>query len=441
MNQTDTLCHMAWDYLMFFPFDPAIGYCCRSPRVAITPKIRDEFKENLFSNYPRFVKRREDLLKGNKHADCSTCWALESKGYKSPRYDAHMFSYMEKNSGIVHKSIEELRTHPGQEVSKYADCIEIVLNNLCDAKCTYCSEMFSTAWYTEKKNFGDPTMRVPKDNRDPKLEQHFWDWYKNTGMRHMYRFGFIGGEPLIVDALYEYLDKLIEIHDQNPQPVLKEVCFTSNMNTPPHYFNKFLEYLPKLEKHFKIIIQASGENIGDELEYVRSGVIYSRWKENIEYFMKNTPVVIHFMPTLNLLSIPGLMRYLEYWEEVCNKYGPIHIHDNIVSSPRQQSPTIAPKEFALFLNEPIGLMERMLTWEGLSPSVRWSWDQFLTFLISTRESIAKNRPLVEMREEPLYFYRYFSRLDERRSTSVTQTFPDFSLMYRMGKKLDAISTR
>ncbi|MFL5785491.1 MAG: twitch domain-containing radical SAM protein [Bacteriovoracaceae bacterium] len=441
MNETETLCHMAWDYLMFFPFDPAVGYCCRSPRIGVTPEIRDEFKQDLFSNYPRFVERRADLLKGKKHSDCDTCWKLEEKGFKSSRHDADMFYFMEKNNGILHKTIDELRQHPGQERSKYADCIEIVLNNVCDAKCTYCSEMFSTQWFIEKKKFGDNTMRTPMDNRDPKLEQYFWDWYKNTGMKHMWRFGFIGGEPLIVDALYEYLDKLIEIHDANPQPKKKEVCFTSNMNTPPVYFKKFVEYIPKLEKHFKIIVQASGESVGEELEYIRSGVIYSRWKENIEYFLKNTSVDIHFLPTLNLLSIPGLMRYLEYWEELCERFRPIPIHDNIVSNPRQQSPMFAPKEFAQFFDEPLALVERMLTEDNVAPSVRWSWNTFHMFLKSTRESVLKNKSTLEMMEEPLYFYRYFKKLDERRNTSVTSVFPDFTIMYKLGEKIHAMTMK
>jgi hypothetical protein len=168
-------------------------------------------------------------------------------------------------------------------------------------------------------------------------------------------------------------------------------------------------------------------------------VIYSRWKENIEYFLKNTSVEIHFLPTLNLLSIPGLMRYLEYWEDLCARFRPIPIHDNIVSNPKQQSPMFAPKEFAQFFDEPMALVERMLTEENVAPSVRWSWNTFHMFLKSTRESVLKNKSMLEMREEPLYFYRHFKKLDERRNTSVTSVFPDFTIMYKLGEKIHAIT--
>ncbi|MES2528061.1 MAG: radical SAM protein [Bdellovibrionota bacterium] len=441
MMKTDTLCHMAWDYLMFFPFDPAVGYCCRSPRIGITPEVRDQYKQEVFANLPRFVERREDILNGVKHKDCDTCWKLEEKGYKSPRHDESMIHYMQKNTGIKFKSMEDLRKHPGQEKTHYADCIEVVLNNVCDAKCTYCSEIFSTQWYLEKKKFGDPVMRVPADNRDPVLEGYFWDWYRDVGSKEMWRFGFIGGEPLIVDALYEFLDKLLEIHEKNPLPVKKELCITSNMNTPPAYFKKFIAYIPKLEKHFKIIMQASGENVGEELEYVRSGVYFERWKNNIEYFLNQTSVEIHFLPTLNLLSLPGFFRYLDYWHELCLKHGPISIHDNIVSNPKYQSPMSAPSEFAAFLDEPIKMLESMQDWEGLTNPMKWSWKTFLTFLINTREAISKNKSMFEMREEALYFYRYFNQLDQRRNTSVTNVFPDFKIMYKLGEKLHTMQTK
>jgi hypothetical protein len=427
---------MAWDYLMFFPFDPAVGYCCRSPRIGITPEIRDAYKHEVFSNLPRFVERRSDLLKGKKHEDCETCWKLESKGFKSSRHDQDMFYFMSKNSGVKHESMEELRSYPDQEKTRYADCIEIVLNNVCDAKCTYCSELFSTQWYLEKKKFNDPNiMRVPADNRDPKLEAHFWEWYKVTGQKEMWRFGFIGGEPFIVDALYEYLDKLVEIHEENPLPKKKELCITSNMNTPPVYFKKFLQYIPKLEKHFDIIIQASGENVGKELEYIRSGVNHERWKANIEYFLANTSVKINFLPTLNLLGLPSLVKYLDYWEELSLKYGPIAIFDNIVTHPRQQSPISAPSEFAEYLDQPIRILERMQSWENLPDNVKWSWKNFLLFLKNTQEAIAKNKSSSEMLDESVQFYRYFSLLDQRRNTSVLEIFPEFKMMYLAGEKL------
>jgi hypothetical protein len=427
---------MAWDYLMFFPFDPAVGYCCRSPRVQITPEIRDQFKEDLFSNLPQFVERRDHLLKGKRHYDCETCWKLEAKGFKSSRHDQNILSSMKKNTGIQFNTIEELRSYDGLQRSNYANCIEIVLNNVCDAKCTYCNEVFSTQWYLEKKKFNDSNiMRTPEDKRDPQLEKYFWSWYKTIGSKELWRFGFIGGEPLIVDALYEYLDQLILIHDELSISTKKEICITTNMNTPPVYFKKFLEFIPKLEKHFKIILQVSGENLGKELEYIRSGVIAKRWMSNIEYLLENTQIQINFLPTLNLLCLPKFSKYLEYWEELCLKHKPIPIFDNIVTTPWIQSPMIAPKEFADFLDSPIEILERMKGWEKIPNDIRWSWDNFLTFLHSTRDGIKKNKSIQEMKNEAVAFYKYFYNLDLRRNTSVTNTFPEFKPIYDMGEEL------
>ena len=438
MIKTDTLCHMAWDYVMFFPFDPAIGYCCRSPRVQISEEMITEYKEELFSNLPNFTERRSDLLKGIKHKDCHTCWQLEDNGFKSSRHDRDMFYYMKKNTSIEFKTLPEMVIHPGIEKSHYADCIEIVLNNVCDAKCTYCNEVFSTQWYLEKKKFDDKDIqRVPGDNRSPKVEEHFWNWYREIGMKELWRFGFIGGEPFIVDALYEYLDKLIEIHGQTPSEKKKELCITSNMNTPSLYFKKFQDYLPKLQKYFTVIIQASGESTGKELEYVRSGVFHDRWKSNIEYFLENTTVTLNFLPTLNLLSLPTFVNYVRYWESLCLQHGPIAIFDNIVTSPKAQSPIMAPKEFAIYLDEPIKILQNMLTWPNVPEGIMNTWKFFVEFLYNTQSAIAKNKSIAESHYESLDFYIFFKTLDTRRNTSVTDTFPEFTEFYEKGKQISA----
>lgn len=434
MTKIDTLCHMAWDYVMFFPFDPAIGYCCRSPRVIINNDMVDEYKEELFSNLPQFVERREALLNNVKHKDCATCWQLEDNGFKSSRHDRDMFYYMKKNTSVEFKTVPEMVNFPQITRSNYADCIEIVLNNVCDAKCTYCNEVFSTQWYLEKKKFNDPNIeRVPADNRSPQVEEYFWNWYQNIGMKELWRFGFIGGEPFIVDALYEYLDKLIEIHEKHPTNKKKELCITSNMNTPSLYFRKFQEYLPKLQKHFTVIIQASGESVGKELEYVRSGVFHERWKSNIEYFLENTTVTLNFLPTLNLLSLPTFINYVRYWESLCLTHGPIAIFENIVTSPRAQSPILAPKEFMVYLDEPIKVVEGMLEWKNVPENILNTWRFFLNFLKTTQEAISKNKSTSQSYQESARFYDFFSKLDERRNSSVTQTFPEFTDFYELGK--------
>lgn len=394
----------------------------------------EKYGHDLFSNHPKFLERRAALLNDVQHADCNTCWQLENNGFQSSRYDDNFIEMMNQNVGLNFKTVEEVKAHPNIEMSNYARCIEIVLNNVCDAKCTYCNEMFSTSWYKEKIAHGDKDLqRVPEDKRSPVLEESFWKWYEAIGMTHLWRFGFIGGEPFIVDALYEYLEKLIEIHKKHPSMPKKELCITSNMNTPKIYFDKFLEFVPELKKYFHIIIQASGENLGEELEYIRSGVKFDRWKSNIETFANHPDIQVNFLPTLNLLGLPGLAAYLNYWRELCEKIEPISIFENIVTWPKAQSPINAPREFAKCFDEPIKIVEEMIASDLDNGWVNDSWKVYLRFLNETKSAIEKNKTSSDMKKESMEFFLYFNQLDERRKTSLPKSFPDFESFFNQGR--------
>ena len=440
-DRPNTLCNYAWDYLMFYISEPSFTYCCRTSRKRITPELYQAFGSELFSNLPEHIDRRKSLLNNEQHNDCHTCWSLENNGFKSARNDINFEGYMERNMGILPKSKSDLVNNPQLQLSTYANIIEIVLNNTCDAKCTYCSEHYSTQWYAEKKKYNIPMTRESSQlgERDPKAEYYFWKWYEEVGMQKLFRFGFIGGEPLITDLIYECFDKLIEIHEKNPriESVRNmgngdyldkvELCITTNLNTPESYFKKFLEYLPRLQQHFNIIIQVSSENVGEELEYIRYGVKWNRFKNNLEkLFSLPDLVTISFMPCLNLLGLPSLYKYVEYFKQCNENYYPFSIHRNIVTWPKEQSPMSAPKEFARYLDKPIEIFEELINdpkYKKAKP--HHNWEVFRDFLIQTREAIENNPPMDNMQDKGEEVLIFFEELDRRRNTNFIKTFPEF----------------
>lgn len=445
-DRPNTLCNYAWDYLLFYMSEPSFTYCCRTERTRITPEMYQGYGSDLFSNLPQHVERRRSLLRNHQHKDCNTCWSLENKGFKSARNDINFEQHMNRNTGDIPRTNHDLIDDPNYELSSYANIIEIVLNNTCDAKCTYCSEHYSTQWYAEKKKFNIPMKRETSQlgTRDPKVEDLFWQWYTDVGMKHLIRFGFIGGEPLITDLIYECFDKLIEIHTNHPRtdPVENlisgdrldkvELCITTNMNTPEAYFKKFLNYLPILNQHFTIIVQVSGENIGEELEYIRHGVKWDRFKNNLETLLSLRDLVtIDFMPCLNLVGLPSLYKYIEYFKHCVETYYPIHIHRNIVTWPTQQSPMNAPREFAEFLDKPIEIFNSLLSDEKFKTCNAYNnWVVFRDFLQQTRDAIEKNPLSTQMENTGEEVAVFFEELDFRRKTNFLKTFPEFATWVR-----------
>lgn len=446
-NTTKTLCNMAWDYPMFHMFTNSFTYCCRTPKNKINNEELELMQEDYFSNHPKFIERRKALLNGQKHSDCYTCWKLEDAGFKSSRSDNQFVKFMAKNSPIIKENItlpyEQYKDIPNLEKSNYSNCIEIVLNNTCDAKCTYCSEFYSTQWLTEKKKYKEVSLSyVSQDQRNHKAEELFWSWYEKKAIFTNRRFGFIGGEPFIIEELYECMDKLIEIHSRIQSNITDvndplniddkpELCITSNLNTPPAYFEKFLNYIPKLEKFFKIIVQVSGENIGKDLEYIRHGIKFDRWSKNIEYLLEHTSVTLAFLPCLNLLSIPRFHLYLEYFYNLCERYRFMDIHHNIVTWPIEQSPTIAPKNFAVYFDQCIQIVAKLIL-KAPDNLHKHCYAIFLDWLISVKNSIAENQDERDPTENSKKFHFFIKKLDHRRNTNMLEIFPEFETFYKAG---------
>lgn len=438
MDNSKTLCHMAWDYPMFFMYLGNIGYCCRTPKINIDKTLMNEMKEEFWFNHPHFVNRRKELLNGVKSKDCQTCWQLEDVGIKSSRSPQLLKYFLPQHNESVkfNTKFEDYPNIQGIENTNYSNVIEIVLNNTCDAKCIYCSEWYSTQWYAEKSQWNEVSRAFStiEQKRDFEIEESFWAWYKNYSSNSIRRFGFIGGEPLIIDALYDCFDKILEIHQDKPVKSYKqEICITTNLNTPPKYFNKFINYCKKLEKHFTIILQVSGENVEKELEYIRHGVKWDRFKSNIEYILQHTGIQIHFLPCLSLLSIPTFAKYLEYFYQLCQRYTYMKIHYNIVTHPLSISPMIAPKEFSNFFDPCITIIENLLKEYVKNDTIRSSYMEFLKWLLQLKASIENNPSDTELNDNSKEFFRYISVLDNRRNTDVLTTFPDIGNFYMSGK--------
>ena len=58
---------------------------------------------------------------------------------------------------------------------------------------------------------------------------------------------------------------------------------------------------------------SSAEATGKQCEYIRDGMNWNQFKNNITYFLNNTPdTKVTFMSAFNLLSAPTLLGFLQY---------------------------------------------------------------------------------------------------------------------------------
>ena len=109
--------------------------------------------------------------------------------------------------------------------------------------------------------------------------------------------------------------KVIDFLLENPNPKLS-FAINSNGCPPGDIWKEFTAKVKQLEEKECIkdfILFTSAEASGSRNDYVRYGMDYELWQDNIEYFLKNTHGAgVTCMSAFNLLSISSIKELLEW---------------------------------------------------------------------------------------------------------------------------------
>lgn len=441
-----TICRLRWDYPIINFGRREARLCCRTPGKYITDEEIAQHGKDVFLNNDFQVARRLEMLQGVKHPDCNTCWRLEANKMQSPRLNHRDFMHHMAERGLVppdHSSdtFNEFAATVGLDSpilqSHNPDMLEISLGNFCDMKCMYCSHHYSTQWASEMIKYGD-IAQVSYDKEfpepDPAFEELFWEWFNDTGKLSIKRIGIIGGEPLIMPRFYQFIDRLIGCYDGQNTPTKVSLWVVTNMNTPPAYYQKFMNYLPKLTKHFKVEIHASMESMGKQAEYIRNGVIWDRFESNIRNLLKSDhQVEFGFQMAINALNIPHLKDYLMWVKSLHDQYKkPIALKQNIISFPDWQSPLVLTPDFADYLDDTIKWLNDVKDSMMLVPDEWGKWTRYPKFLAGIANGIRTTGPDDYRKAK---FYSWFKQYDQRRNLSFLDTFPHHEEFWNLCKDI------
>lgn len=162
---------------------------------------------------------------------------------------------------------------------RYAD---LRFGNLCNLKCRMCGPTDSNQWYDDHvavwntstyTDSGQKIKLIKKNNGYYEPETSIYEWYKNDNfwneleheIPNLERLYIVGGEPLLIDQHYEFLQKCVD--SGHAHRILVE-------------YNTNLTNIPKrawdIWKHFgKIQIGASIDGVGPINDYIRYP---SKWR-------------------------------------------------------------------------------------------------------------------------------------------------------------------
>ncbi|MEQ1723012.1 MAG: twitch domain-containing radical SAM protein [Pseudobdellovibrio sp.] len=293
---------------------------------------------------------RLEMQEGKRPKECEYCWKIEdlSKEHISDR----VFKSLQYNSDELKKLKD---TDYKQDVN--LKTLEIAFDRTCNFACSYCNPSYSTRWVKDITDNG-PYQNLQTDKRDHYVSTHagsdpyfgkeinpyveaFWKWWPEL-KKSLTQLRITGGEPMMSPHFW----KLLEVFKADGNLNIN-LAVNSNLGGRDELIDKFIK-----ESHHinHLEIYTSNESYGEQAEYIRDGLNYEKWKNNIERLLTEGNVKrMHVMMTINglcLFSITELLDQFLAWKLRFGYTNPT-ISLNILRWPTFQSALALPMELRL----------------------------------------------------------------------------------------------
>jgi hypothetical protein len=397
----------------------------------------EELKKNKTALHNSEFKKeqRKMMLEGTRPSECDYCWRVEDAGLISDRV------YKSSDRTWARPYINEILSKSWNE-NIDPSYVEVSFGNVCNFKCSYCAPQFSSQWMEEvERHGGYPTsglkwlekynsMPIPNKDENPYVDA-FWEWFPDM-YKNLQYFRITGGEPLLNKNTFRILDYIIA----NPNPNL-EVAINSNMNPPKDLLDAFLEKINIIlnqKKLKRIKIFTSCEAYGQQAEYIRHGMNYFQWLNNLRFALSTNPnLEFTVMSTYNLLSIPSYKYMLEDMIKLIKEFRSptnkaILIDMPYLRFPEHQTIFIMEPEHLHYIEEQIKVIEEQVPDKVLSEIELERIKRIYTVAQSSQDEWQLNNNRKD-------FILFVNEHDKRRNTNFVQTFPEYKDLYEKWSKL------
>jgi len=228
------------------------------------------------SDYMKSVRLK--LLAGEEIPQCAVC---NYKLLNEQVYRQH-FNWLYKNK--INEAFDS--TDATGVTTMKVESFDYRFSNLCNFSCRMCGDMLSSTWETENKKHGkgdyehyriwgrkDIKEKLQKFH-DQQIVKEFVEAVEQKRITELY---WCGGEPLMWKIHWTAMERIKELGYADK--VLAR--YNSNMSRINFYgknlFDDLLKYFPKFQ------ICASIDGTGEIGEYIRTGLKYNEWLDNIKY--------------------------------------------------------------------------------------------------------------------------------------------------------------
>lgn len=398
-------------------------------------------------------QQRKLMIEGKRPSECDYCWRVE---------DAVGDHYSDR----VYKSADSVWGEPYLEKSAQMpwdanvtpSYVEVSFSNVCNFGCAYCSPEISSILMQDAKKNGpielsgkrfdrditflqrENRMPIPNREHNPYIDA-WWAWWP-TLYPQLKVFRITGGEPLLSKETFKTLDWIIA----HPNPDL-DLAINSNLGVDDAILNEFLEkanYIVENKCVKSLKIFTSCDTFGEQAEYIRTGLNYSKWYNNLwNITLKYPKLHISIMVTFNLLSIPRFEDFLRdilairkaAVTQTVNGMRGVSLDFPYLRHPRYLSALILDPYMLVMLDRSIQFMRRNSpTYQEVSYH-----DGFYPHEIENLQRVY-NVASVEWQESienqvaRRDFYKFITEHDRRTGKDFKKTFPNIAYFYDQCKK-------
>lgn len=323
----------------------------------------DAIKDNpaALHNTPEKKQQRQQMQTGKRPAGCEYCWKLEDAGGNSDRiYKSKIYSEGALREAYVTPWCQDVNLKT----------LEISFDRTCNFACSYCNPAFSTTWAKDINNNGSYTGLVT-DGRGHFTHNHnssqlykvgetnpyveaFFKWWETDLHKTLDELRITGGEPLMSADTW----RLIDWYKNNKGKSNARLAINTNLCAKTELIDRLIE----LSHNVTLDIYTSTEAIGHRAEYIRDGMDWEQWTNNMHRLATEAKLRgLHVMATPSVLSIMDITNFLDWCLYFKQLYGrdSLTYTLNILRFPSFQSVTTLPEgmrwQAARRLEEWIGL--------------------------------------------------------------------------------------
>jgi len=403
---------------------------CHHPPAHLVDRDRVQANPRLLHNTDQKKEDRRKMIAGERPAGCEYCWKIEDMGrdaisdrvYKSKIFPIEALDEAYKTP---HTEDVNLRT------------LEIAFDRTCQFACSYCNPAFSSTWVNDIKRNG-PYDNLVSDGRNHFTHTHdsaqlykfgetnpyveaFFAWWESDLHRTLQELRITGGEPLMSG----YTWKLIDWFKQNQGKSQTRLAINSNLGTDVD-----IDRLLSSVDGMNIDLYTSNEAISLQAEYIRDGLVWDDWANNIERLLDSDKFQgIHVMCTINALcldSLDSLLDCILNWKLEYGKQA-ISFTLNILRFPSFQSPLVLPTELKTHYKT---VLETWLANNGDNRHLHEHEINHVQRLIDYLDVVkTPHSDAFEMPKLLNDFKQFYTQYDQRRGKDFSETFPNLKEWY------------